>query len=766
MVPHTNAARPRARGLCHLGLRPLGLLVALLAATRADAQPAVSAPLAVRGRVVDSASSPVPDAVVSAADPNGRSVATRTDQQGRFVLALAGRGRYVVQVRALGFDAATQPINARSPEDEPLLVRLQRARALSAVQVVGAGAQRTRQLSANDLAGSVSVLSGEQIAREQVSFAQELLKKVPGVYRAEFNQGIVAGDIGVRGFNTESDIASTKLLIDGIPSNLNSGVSEMNALFPLEIARMTVVRGTNDPRYGLFNLAGNVSVETQQGGSYLTSRVQTGSFGTREGQLLAAQTYKGFSQTLFGGLRRSDGYRDNAALDKWSASGKWFYTSPGERVRVGAIARMHRLDTDAPGYLTRAESRSTPRFSPAFSSSDGGTVASDHGSVHVDVRQTATLDWSLKGYSQRFDRVRFVRFTAAGLQQERVEDERQTGLIAQLTWRPASLTSYAVVASAGADVQQQENVQQRFRSVSRVRQVALRDYAFSLDNQGGFAQLAASPIDRLQLTAGVRVDRFVGDFNNRQTAATIPVFDYGTVTQPKASATLRLTDRVSSYANIGRAFQIGTGIAAYGVTPLAASKNDGVEAGVIARPAASVSLRAGVWQQRASDEVRLKFDNSGDSENIGRTERRGIDAEASWQLSNHVRLWGSGTSQRAVLVEPGRANATAAGKLLNHVPEWTGKYGADWSPARGVELSAWGYAQGDYHLTPQNDRGRWGDIHTVNADLSWRWRAAAIGVGITNLFDRYTEYVWWDGAQTLHSPGAGRALFLTFTIDR
>jgi iron complex outermembrane receptor protein len=43
---------------------------------------------------------------------------------------------------------------------------------------------------------------------------------------------------------------------------------------------------------------------------------------------------------------------------------------------------------------------------------------------------------------------------------------------------------------------------------------------------------------------------------------------------------------------------------------------------------------------------------------------------------------------------------------------------------------------------------------------------AAIGVGVTNLFDRYMEYVWWDGAQTLHSPASSRALFLTVTFDR
>lgn len=724
--------------------------------------------LVVRGVVRTPDGKPVAGADVRLTDPNGRSMPARTDGDGRFSVTVPGAGRYVLRARALGYASVSQDLAAR-PSADALIVTMRPQPRLTPVQVIGA-TTGTRDLhpGADALLGAVSVLGGEQIARENVAFAQELLRKVPGVYRAEFNQGIVNGDIGLRGFNTESEIASTKLLIDGIPSNLNSGVSEMNAIFPLEISRMDVVRGTNDPRFGLFNLAGNVSVETAQGGgNYVTSRLQGGSFGTQEAQALANVSAGGFSQTIFAGARRSDGYRGNSASDKWTASGKWFYTTDSARVRVGVIARTHRLDTDAPGYLTEAQSRTTPRFSPVFSNSDGGTVASDHGSLHLDVRQTGTLSWSLKAYNQRFDRVRYVRFTAAGAQQERIEDERQTGAIGTMTWRPASLATRNVVVTGGVDVQQQTNEQFRFRTLERVRQATLRDQDFTLDNSGGFVQVSSAPTDWLTVTAGVRADRFDGEFtNNLPSPATSPVLEYGTITQPKISAGVRFNDRVSGYANYGRGFQIGTGIAAYGRAPLRASINDGGEIGVVSEPLRGWTVRAGYWEQRASDEVRLRFDNSGDSENIGRTRRRGLDIESTLRLPKAVQLWAAGTSQRAVLVEPGRTNAAVAGNLLNHVPSWTVKYGAEWTPRTGLTTSAWAYAQGDYEIVPQNNRGRWGGMHTVNADVSWRWRAAALGVGVTNLFDRYMEYVWWDGAQTLHSPASGRALFLTVTLDR
>lgn len=746
-------------------LRPFACL--LVAAAAGVHPSAAQSPAILRGTVITSAGAALRGVSVVASDPAGRARSAISDTVGAFTLPLAGDGRYIVNTRAIGYRSSATIVQIRGGIAQPLRIVLGDVTVLPPVQVIGSAAgRRALHPGASELAGAVSVLSGSQISREQVAFAQELLRKVPGVYRAEFNQGIVAGDIGVRGFNSESEIASTKLLIDGIPSNANSGVSEMNALFPLEISQIDIVRGTNDPRFGMFNLAGNIGVETPRGGSYMTTRLQAGAFGAREGQLLTAWEQSGFSQTLFAGLRSSDGYRDRTGMSKWSVSGKWFYRSPDERVSIGVIGRSHRLETAAPGYLTFAQSRSTPRLSPVFAADDGGNVDTDHGSLHVDVRQTATLAWSLKAYLQRFDRARFVRFSAAGAQQERLEDERQRGAIATATWRPAAMSPWALVITGGVDRQEQDNLQQRYRDVARVRQATLRDYDFTLDNDGAFLQVTGAPLARLQLAAGLRADRFAGSFLNVTTNATLPIIDYGWIPQPKASATLRLTSRLSTYANYGRAFQIGSGVATYSTKPLAPSRNDGAEIGFVSTPITSVTARAGIWRQVASDEVRLKFDNTGDSENIGRTRRTGVDVESTWRVTRTLSVWGAGTSQRAILVEPGLANATSRGKLLNHVPSWTAKYGADWSPRVGVSVTAWSYMQGDYQITPQNDRGRWGGIQTVNTDISYRWRSAAVGLGVTNLFDRYSEYAWWDGTQTLHSPAAPRSMFVTLTLDR
>ena len=134
---------------------------------------------------------------------------------------------------------------------------------------IAVSAGRSGPLSSREVLSSVDVLGSERLAHEQVNNAWELFKRAPGVMTTEFNQGTTSGKLSFRGFNGEGEINAVKLLVDGIPANSNDGnMPYLDAIFPLDIESIEVVRGTNDARYGLNNIAGNAQNNTRTGGNY------------------------------------------------------------------------------------------------------------------------------------------------------------------------------------------------------------------------------------------------------------------------------------------------------------------------------------------------------------------------------------------------------------------------------------------------------------------------------------------------------------------
>jgi iron complex outermembrane receptor protein len=168
----------------------------------------------------------------------------------------------------------------------------------------------------------------------------------------------------------------------------------------------------------------------------------------------------------------------------------------------------------------------------------------------------------------------------------------------------------------------------------------------------------------------------------------------------------------------------------------------------------------------ASDELRLKFDNSGDSENVGRTRRRGWNVELTARPHDRVYAWVSYTRQKATLVEPGASTPELRGNELNHVPRYTAKWGVDVTASSRATVSLWTEAQGDYHLTTANAEGRFGGRRLANVDAFVKLhRTLTLGAHLKNLTDAYHEYVWFDGVQSLHSPGERRAFSATATVE-
>ncbi|HLL25872.1 MAG TPA: TonB-dependent receptor, partial [Kofleriaceae bacterium] len=427
---------------------------------------------------------------------------------------------------------------------------------------------------------------------------------------------------------------------------------------------------------------------------------------------------------------------------------------------------------DAPGYLSADATVMTPTAVVGHSVDDGGRQRALHGSVHATRALGERGSLRLTAYTQDLKRTRWVRFDADAGQQERQEREGQAGAISTVTYRPRTLGPLTDVALEwGVDVQLQDNRHQRFATVARDRAGApTRDHEFGVQSAGTYIHGMGSPHRLLKVVAGMRLDRLGGSFENRVDRATYDMNAYGTILQPKLSMLVTPSAGHVIYGNYGRTFQVGVGIGAFATQneALEPSINDGWEAGYRAQLEGWLAGRIAYWQQHASGEVRLKFDDSGEAENIGETLRRGVDFSLTVQPHERVAAWlalGWHTSKQ---IEPGPAVPVRRGKEIDHIPEYTAKGGVDVQIASKVKASIGVAAQGDYYLTKENDGGQYGSHVLVSGDVLYDARSwLQLGLHGRNLLDaRYDSYVWYKDfgtTGTQHNPGDPLAVYASMT---
>jgi iron complex outermembrane receptor protein len=611
---------------------------------------------------------------------------------------------------------------------------------------------------------SVDRLSPQVIERQTVDNAWELFGRLPGVLLTDFNQGTTSGRFSMRAFNGEGEINAVKVLIDGVPANTNDGgMTFLDGVFPLEISSLETVRGTLDPRVGLYAIAGSAAIQTRSRGDYLDLRLGAGAWGGREAQAAAGQEFGGVQHNYFVGWRATDGYRDHAGLERYGASGKWSLAL-GENGRVTALARAYRVEADEPGYLTRADARAAPRRSYAFSATDGGERTLTQLAVAYAGSPGENLSADAVIYANTFDDQRFVRFSAGVSQQERLADETQWGARGALRWEAPAGPLSALTLEAGAEYQVQDVTSRRYLTNARARTSQTRDQIYDLKNAGLYVQAVIEPTAQLKLIPGYRVDWIDGDYRDRLAGVTAAAYDYGAVGQPKFSAIWTPRPDVMIYGNYGRTFQVGAGSGAYRIPPRAAdlepSKNDGWEVGVKHTFADRWQARAAYWEQTATGEVKRRLnDPLGDSQNLGRTKRRGFDVQASFDVSPRVQVWGALTLQEAAIKAPDPALPAARGKRIDHVPTRLASGGVDWQASEKLRLSLSVNSQNSYYLEPTNTTGRFGAFILANAEASYRLNnTVEFQVQVKNLANERYEYVWWDGTQSLHSPGETRGV--------
>jgi iron complex outermembrane receptor protein len=638
------------------------------------------------------------------------------------------------------------------------------------------------QLTANEVLTSVDVLGAEDIEDKNVSQSWELLGLMPGMQLTETRQGAESGKVSFRAFNGEGYLNAIKTLIDGVPSNVNSGNQRfIDMLFPLEIDYIEVVRGTNDPRYGLHNIGGNINFGTRQGGEYTDARLTYGSFDTRGAQVAVGREHGHVSQNYVVGVLASDGYRDHDASEKYSIGGKWFYGSLEDGMRIGLTARAYHHEADEPGFMTAEELRADRKGSDLRNRNDGDDRDMRQAALHLDLGLADGLMLGSKLYYNRYEDDRRVTFsdlpTGNAPRQRRLWDEKQAGLLATLTWTASDM----LTLEGGVNYEQQDNHYRRERfnyaeptNFDGVPARVQNDDTHTFDNWGAYIQAIYQPLDALKIVPAYRVDRFDGT-THLLGGVRAPLQDYDTIGQPKLSVVYALTPRTNVYANWGRTFQVLTGATAPayltpGQAAMRPSTNTGVEAGIKFSPFDGVQARVAAWQQDAENEV-SNMPATGTTLVLGKTRRRGVDMQVDARLGERWTVWASHAYQEAKIERVGRsASLSLEGREVAATPRYISNLGIDFRTTDALTFGLQGRAQGDYYLEEQNVAGKFGGFAVL--DLSAKYQInprLSLDMQVKNATGREYVYAWydsffWEQAQPMFSPSTGRALFVGVTL--
>lgn len=210
----------------------------------------------------------------------------------------------------------------------------------------------------NEVAGGANLVRAEELSRGTVGTIDDVLDFQPGIYAQSVNGG-EATRLSIRG----SGIVRSGFLFGwGNVLNLDGqrlyGASgnPYEAIEPLALDHVEVLRGANAFEYGPLSLGGSINYVTRTGydASPFQARFEAGSYGYTREQVSSGGVAGAFDYYLSATRFDKDGFRDNT--DSHSTR---FVSSFGYRVNKNVSSRFvfrlaEQYQEDA-GFLTRAQ---------------------------------------------------------------------------------------------------------------------------------------------------------------------------------------------------------------------------------------------------------------------------------------------------------------------------------------------------------------------------------------------------------------------------
>ncbi len=617
---------------------------------------------------------------------------------------------------------------------------------------------------------TATVLDTSTIREQSPSNIDQLLKLVPGMTVRDFHLGGVANSIVIRGFGNGGHGGDLGAVIDGIPLNEAmshaDGYVDLNVLVPLEIDSFTVLKGPVSAMYGNFNRGGLADIRTRKGGEYTEFDLAAGSFDTYDVQgALGTQLGDRQRLNLAGQLYRTEGHRPQSDSERVTLSGRWS-AQVASHTQVSLGARYHTSDSDSASYMTRAQfERDAEGIDPRVHN-DG--AEKDFLSVRGDVSHELTPNLTLLGFAYTTEQD-FTRWFTRPIdavtwrQREETYDRSVFGAGTSLNGR-GIIAGTEVDFATGVETFRESTEFQFYDALDyRVRtSPAASDRETSLNSISAFAEVQATLHPLVQLSLGLRADRFTGgcELLGAETG-TDPCqsLNRANHVSPKIGVRSQVASWLQLRASWAEGFALPNGFVKYSVggQPLDENVFRQTEVGLHLTAPGNLEFDLAAFQLDSTDEIR--FVAPGIYENYGETQRRGVEAIVGWKPIRQLEVRAVyGLTDTEVTLN---ADTNLIGRSVPGVPDASATLETFFSPTPQWQIgAAW----------------RWVDTYTVNAlntahaeaydvlDLSvaysggnrYPYRAYARVENVTD--DAYASTISIIGGQQLAAPGALRAI--------
>ncbi|HEX8849830.1 MAG TPA: TonB-dependent receptor [Gemmatimonadaceae bacterium] len=683
------------------------------------------------------------------------------------------------------------PANAQvTPADSAARRDSVRAHRLDAVVVTAERASAPLAASA----AAVTRLSAAELRRLPVSTVAGALELVPGIAVLHSDALGEAPRLAIRGFYGGGETEYVTVLLDGVPlTGLATGQVNWDLVPLAALDAIEIVRGGASAAYGDAAVGGVVNLITRRpasAGPWRAWRVEGGELGTLRAGGALGGSVGGRAASLFGDLRRADGWREHERRGSGTLGGS-LELLHGARGALALSALEHRRTFDDPGPLTESElAVSREAASPLF------RFDRTEERVHRLTLDGSARAWGrarvsgyLTGERATSDGIRTVPLSAqyADAQARALGSSRAIGSVQLET--SGLLAGMANRLVLGADFS-------AGRLTSEYRPVATGDSASFAKASGakggvsakgrgtragvaGFASWEASPTDAIRLTLGGRVDRIADRYTPQAPSTGNGFHSTHLAWSPRAGVNLRWLESPRQtghvYASVGRSFKAPTidqlfdqraipiPFPPFQVTTsnpeLDPQYGKSVEAGLYhlaaLTPAVRARLALSAYRMDMRDE--LDFDIAQFRYvNIGRSRHDGIEAGLTLDGPGATSAYASYTLQDAT-----SRNGDNSGKQLKAIPRDVWAFGVAHAPSHGFGLAATATTASGVWLDDANTR-RLDAYSRVDLRASYGLGGVRITAGVRNLFDRKyatTGYPDPGGSpEMLLYPAAGRVL--------